>query len=162
MTFILYNRKMFCFSNYIINIFLFYFISFISYDIIHLYTKKCLRINGGNSMENKNFTTEILIDEKECILKYLGMELSKIRKNKKISVEKIADKTFLSESYIRAIEKGLYSCSIINFLKICLALNVNPTMLLNKYTNFKNEDMQDLIFNGDKNIGKNIVEYLKK
>ena len=32
-------------------------------------------------MENKNFTTEILIDEKECILKYLGMELSKIRKN---------------------------------------------------------------------------------
>lgn len=113
-------------------------------------------------MENKNFTTEILIDEKECILKYLGMELSKIRKNKKISVEKIADKTFLSESYIRAIEKGLYSCSIINFLKICLALNINPTMLLNKYTNFKNEDMQDLIFNGDKNIGKNIVEYLKK
>lgn len=69
-------------------------------------------------MENKNFTTEILIDEKECILKYLGMELSKIRKNKKISVEKIADKTFLSESYIRAIEKGLYSCSIINFLKM--------------------------------------------
>lgn len=113
-------------------------------------------------MKKEYLTTEILIDEKEIILKYLGMELSKIRKSKRISIEKIADKTFLSESYIRAIEKGLYSCSIINFLKICLALNVNPTTLLSKYTNFKNEDMQDLIFNGDKNIGKNIVEYLKK
>lgn len=30
------------------------------------------------------------------------------------------------------------------------------------YKFLKNEDMQDLIFNGDKNIGKNIVEYLKK
>ncbi len=105
-----------------------------------------------------DITTESLIDGKDIILKSLGVQLSKIRKSKNVTLEKIADITFLSESYIRAVEKGIYACSIINFLKLCLALQVNPNVLLNE---LMNNEPNDIIFNGDKDIGKNIVEYLK-
>ena len=81
---------------------------------------------------NLNVTSDSLIEEKEIVLKHLGIQLSKIRKNKNVTLEVMANKTFLSESYIRAIEKGLYACSIINFLKLCLALQVNPNVLLNE------------------------------
>lgn len=108
---------------------------------------------------NLNVTSDSLIEEKEIVLKHLGIQLSKIRKNKNVTLEVMADKTFLSESYIRAIEKGLYACSIINFLKLCLALQVNPNVLLNELINNKTTDV---IYKGDKDISKNIVEYLKK
>ena len=107
---------------------------------------------------NLNVTTDSLIDEKEIVLKYLGIQLSKIRKSKNVTLEAMADKTFLSESYIRAIEKGLYACSIINFLKLCLALQVNPNVLLDELINNKTND---IIYNENKDISKNIVEYLK-
>ena len=55
---------------------------------------------------NLNVTSDSLIEEKEIVLKHLGIQLSKIRKNKNVTLEVMANKTFLSESYIRAIEKG--------------------------------------------------------
>lgn len=119
--------------------------------------RKNVRKRSG--VMNLNVTSDSLIEEKEIVLKHLGIQLSKIRKNKNVTLEVMANKTFLSESYIRAIEKGLYACSIINFLKLCLALQVNPNVLLNELINNKTTDV---IYKGDKDISKNIVEYLKK
>ena len=105
--------------------------------------------------------SEKLIDEKSIVLKYMGIQISRMRKKKKLTIEDIADKTLLSESYIRAIEKGTYACSIINFLKICLALKVNPDIFFEEYTIQRSEKIYKYLQGEDKDIGRNIIQFLK-
>ena len=112
-------------------------------------------------MDREVIISEKLIDEKDIILKYIGTEIYKLRKKRKLTIEDISNKTFLSESYIRAIEKGIYACSIINFLKIFLSLKVEPNMFLEEYTICKTGEISKYLQGEDKNIGKNIVQFLK-
>lgn len=112
-------------------------------------------------MDREVIISEKLIDEKDIILKYIGTEIYRLRKKRKLTIEEISNKTFLSESYIRAIEKGIYACSIINFLKICLALKVEPNMFLKEYTICKTGEICKYLQGEDKNIGENIVQFLK-
>ena len=74
--------------------------------------------------------SEKLIDEKSIVLKYMGIQISKMRKKKKLTIEDIADKTLLSESYIRAIEKGTYACSIIKIHRCGKMINPFPLQAL--------------------------------
>lgn len=112
-------------------------------------------------MNKKTNISEKLMDEKAIVLKCMGIQISKMRKKKKLTIENIADETLLSESYIRAIEKGTYACSIINFLKICLALKVNPNIFFEEYTIQSSEEIYNYLQGEDKDIGKNIIQFLK-
>ena len=78
--------------------------------------------------------SEKLIDEKSIVLKYMGIQISK---------------------------KGTYACSIINFLKICLALKVNPDIFFEEYTIQRSEKIYKYLQGEDKDIGRNIIQFLK-
>ena len=100
--------------------------------------------------------------KKDIILENIGENIYFLRKSKKLTIEKMADSTFLSESYLRAIEKGIYACSIINFLKICKALEVEPSQILEGSIDKSNLSiLKQLSKLEDKNISNNIVEILK-
>lgn len=64
------------------------------------------------------------------ILKQFGKEVSKRRKEKKISQEKLAELADLHRTYIGAVERGEKNISIINIFKIAQALNVDPKYLI--------------------------------
>ena len=115
-----------------------------------------------------------LLDDKSETLKYIGKKMYFQRIKLGMSVAKLSDETNISESYIRAIENGKYACSIINYLKLCKCLKLNPEnfdeeikdVLQDKNVEYKkdniNEKILEVAFIRNKNIEKAIVEYLKE
>ncbi|MDW8563606.1 helix-turn-helix domain-containing protein [Staphylococcus shinii] len=62
----------------------------------------------------------------------IGQKLRNIRKEKKITINKLAKDTGFTPSFISQFERGLTSASISTLKKITDALSMNLTMLLNE------------------------------
>lgn len=73
-----------------------------------------------------------LLMDKKATLEHIGNKIYKERINQKITLTSLANSTMLSEGYIRSIEKGRYACSVINFFKICYALKIDFSDILNE------------------------------
>ena len=63
------------------------------------------------------------MDLKE-LLKFLGEKIRKLRKEKKISQEKLAELSELHPTYISNIEQGKVNASIYSYYMIAKALNI--------------------------------------
>lgn len=59
------------------------------------------------------------------ILKKLGERIKQLRKETKISQEKLAELAGLDRTYINSVENGRRNISIINMEKICTALEIS-------------------------------------
>ena len=59
------------------------------------------------------------------ILKKLGERIKQLRKETKISQEKLAELAGLDRTYINSVENGRRNISIINIEKICTALEIS-------------------------------------
>lgn len=68
------------------------------------------------------------------LLKKLGSTISRIRKEKKMSQEKLAFASGLSSNHIGEIERGNMNSSIITIYKIAKALNTKLSKLLEDLT----------------------------
>lgn len=66
----------------------------------------------------------------ETILVRLGKNVQRIRKEQKISQEKLAERAGLHRTYIGMIERAEKNITLINIEKISKALNVELTELL--------------------------------
>jgi transcriptional regulator with XRE-family HTH domain len=108
-----------------------------------------------------------LLDDKETALEHIGNKIYEERTKQKITLTSLANKTLLSEGYIRSIEKGRYACSVINFLKICMVLKIDFNEILNdsnneENTNFlninKTEEENEKVKRINKQILKNSIE----
>lgn len=66
----------------------------------------------------------------ETILVRFGKNVQKIRKEQKISQEKLAERAGLHRTYIGMIERAEKNITLINIEKISKALNVELTELL--------------------------------
>ncbi len=64
-------------------------------------------------------------------LKNLGQNIRELRKNKKMTISELAEKSLLSEKYLQGVEVGNRNISIKNLNKICKALETSPDILLN-------------------------------
>lgn len=64
------------------------------------------------------------------ILKKLGSRIKKLRLNKGITQEALAELTGLSRQYICDVERGTRNISLINIEKISIALEVTMSELL--------------------------------
>ncbi|MDR1628773.1 MAG: helix-turn-helix domain-containing protein [Oscillospiraceae bacterium] len=60
----------------------------------------------------------------------LGLRLSNIRKQQKLTQEKLAEKTNLANNYISNIENGRSIPSLETLIKLCEALEITPNDLL--------------------------------
>ncbi len=67
----------------------------------------------------------------EAVLKNLGQDIRELRKNKKMTISELAEKSLLSEKYLQGVEVGNRNISIKNLNKICKALETSPDILLN-------------------------------
>jgi len=65
-----------------------------------------------------------------CIEKKLGIKIKILRKEKKLSQEKLAEIAGLHRNYIGQVERGEKSITINSLIKICKALSVKPSALL--------------------------------
>ena len=77
----------------------------------------------------------------EVVLKNLGQNIRELRKNKKMTIDQLAEKSSLSGKYLQGVEVGNRNISIKNLNKICKALETSPDILLNmKPYNLKNSE----------------------
>lgn len=77
----------------------------------------------------------------ESVLKNLGQNIRELRKNKKMTIDELAEKSSLSGKYLQGVEVGNRNISIKNLNKICKALETSPDTLLNmRPHNLKNSE----------------------
>ncbi len=69
-----------------------------------------------------------------------GLNLRKIRENRKISQERLAELAELDRTYISGIERGRRNIGIKNIFKLANALNVPPYQLLDFDNNLPLKD----------------------
>lgn len=63
------------------------------------------------------------------IITLFGLTIKKIRKEKNISQEKLAEMTGLHRTYISEIERGTRNLSLLNINKLSIALNLTNSEL---------------------------------
>jgi transcriptional regulator with XRE-family HTH domain len=83
--------------------------------------------------------------------KIFGKILQEERKAKKISQEKLAKLTGLDRTFISLIENGKNSPSFSTILKVCEALEIDPSELFSIY---EKKDPEYIVKKGSKNAGK--------
>jgi len=57
----------------------------------------------------------------------LGSKIKEVRKNKKLTLKSVAEKTGFSISFLSQLERGKSSATLESLKKISIALNVNPS-----------------------------------
>lgn len=67
--------------------------------------------------------------EEELLLKF-GNHIKKIRLERKLSQENLASLSNLDRTYISGVERGKRNISLVNIVKLALALGVPPERLL--------------------------------
>ena len=67
----------------------------------------------------------------ETVLKNLGQNIRELRRNKKMTIDELAEKSSLSGKYLQGVEVGNRNISIKNLNKISNALDIYPDRLLN-------------------------------
>ena len=65
------------------------------------------------------------------LLTRLGVEIRRLRKKKKLTIEEFADRCGLHSKYIQTIEAGRRNISISVFIKLSKALDISAIKLLN-------------------------------
>ena len=104
-----------------------------------------------------------LLKNKTRFYQEMGDKLKEIRISQNITINKLALKTFISNTYLTQIEKGQYGLSLIKFITICNSLGINPNYILRDFiiTNRTDEDILIEKLQGSKNILINIVDFMK-
>ena len=103
-----------------------------------------------------------ILNHKENFIKDIGEVLKQERVNRNNTLEEVALRSKTSTSYISQIEKGGYGLSLIKFITICNALEVNENILEKfLFAGKKNEDFLYYKLQDGKNISQNILDYMK-
>ena len=89
---------------------------------------------------------DYILKHKSNFTKEFGLELKKLREERKMTAEDLAERAITPVSYLRQIENGEYGVSLIKFISICNALEINPSQLISDYI-IGDKTNDDLIFN---------------
>lgn len=92
----------------------------------------------------------------------IGNKIKEIRIAKNISLEQMAEMTFMSVSYLSQIEKGINGITLNKFIIICNALEITANEILEVFIFSVKEDMILNKLQIGKDLSKNILEYLKE
>ena len=103
------------------------------------------------------------------ILKVLGKNIKKVRKEKGYTQDYVAEQINVSTDLLRSIENGRNIGSITKLLNICNFLQVSPNTLFAELLDFKEETLDSSLLNltnqlskEDKNILKEIIIHIDK
>ena len=107
---------------------------------------------------------EYILKEKRRLNLEIGEKLREKRREKNVNLVELAEKTNTSQTYISQIEKGEYSISLFKFIFFCNALEINVLEFLDEFI-YKEQSNEDILYEklqNDKNLSKNVLEYLKE
>ena len=103
------------------------------------------------------------------ILKVLGKNIKKVRKEKGYTQDYVAEQINVSTDLLRSIENRRNIGSITTLLNICNFLQVSPNTLFAELLDFKEETLDSSLLNltnqlskEDKNILKEIIIHIDK
>ena len=102
-----------------------------------------------------------LLVNNEDILKVLGKNIKKIRKEKGYTQDYVAEQINVSTDLLRSIENGRNIGSITTLLNICNFLQVSPNTLFAELLDFKEETLDSSLLNLTNQLskeGKNILK----
>ena len=74
----------------------------------------------------------------------LGISIKNLRKNKKMTLKELSEKTDLSISFLSQLERGKSSATLNSLKKISLALDVSPSLFFNNTVD--DNDQKKLVF----------------
>lgn len=110
-----------------------------------------------------------LLVNNEDILKVLGKNIKKIRKEKGYTQDYVAEQINVSTDLLRSIENGRNIGRITTLLNICNFLQVSPNTLFAELLDFKEETLDSSLLNltnqlskEGKNILKEIIIHIDK
>ena len=110
-----------------------------------------------------------LLVNNEDILKVLGKNIKKVRKEKGYTQDYVAEQINVSTDLLRGIENGRNIGSITTLLNICNFLQVSPNTLFAELLDFKEETLDSSLLNltnqlskEGKNILKEIIIHIDK
>ena len=110
-----------------------------------------------------------LLVNNEDILKVLGKNIKKVRKEKGYTQDYVAEQINVSTDLLRSIENGRNIVSITTLLNICNFLQVSPNTLFAELLDFKEETLDSSLLNltnqlskQGKNILKEIIIHIDK
>ncbi len=119
-------------------------------------------------MFNSNFETvnvnQYIFNHKKEFNIEIGSKMREIRIRKKFSTEQVATRTMMTPSYIMQIENGTNGVTLNKFVIICNALEIEPKDILDDFL-FGCKTNEDILYNelqNEKNLSRNIINYLKK
>ena len=105
---------------------------------------------------------DYIFNHKNEFTKEFGEEVKRIREEKNMTAEELAERALTTVNYIRQIESGDYGVSLSKLIVICNALEINPGVLV---SNFIVCDLNDDSFyeelQDSKNLSENIIRYMK-
>jgi transcriptional regulator with XRE-family HTH domain len=70
------------------------------------------------------------MEERDEILASFGKRLQKLRTDRELSQEKLAEIAGFDRTYISLLERGIRNPSLINILRLAKALNISPEKLI--------------------------------
>jgi transcriptional regulator with XRE-family HTH domain len=70
------------------------------------------------------------MENREEILNSFGKKLQKLRTDRNLSQEKLAEIAGFDRTYISLLERGVRNPSLVNIVRLAKALNITPDKLL--------------------------------
>lgn len=96
--------------------------------------------------------------------KEIGLAIRNYRIKNNIPIHIVSERTMMTISYLNQIENGVNGISLIKFICICNDLEAKPQDIIESFT-FGGNKNEDLIYNElqkEKNLSKNILEFMKQ
>lgn len=96
--------------------------------------------------------------------KEIGLAIRNYRLNNNIPINVVSERSMMTISYLNQIENGINGISLIKFICICNALEAKPQEIIESFI-FGGNKNEDLIYNElqkEKNLSKNILEFMKQ
>lgn len=103
-----------------------------------------------------------LLVNNEDILKVLGKNIKKIRKEKGYTQDYVAEQINVSTDLLRSIENGRNIGSITTLLNICNFLQVSPNTLFAELLDFKEETIRFIFVKSNKSAIQRRQKYFER
>lgn len=111
-----------------------------------------------------SLVNEYLNKNKSKFNKEIGETIKEKKREMNMTNKILSDRSNISQLYLSQIEDGKYNISLLKFITICNSLEVYPNEILEEFLLGckENEDRFFYISKKNKNMSRNLIDYIKE